>query len=197
VSEHSQQMTLSLGAFIRAITARFDIIVIIIPVVFLALEHTGVTVVTNQVSDEIVRTISTFWPVLAQQYEEINRVSPGGASNNFAVACAATLVLDLALIIFVTIKYAERRDKITQDKYDIAIAAILITLGIYILLLDEVKEHPKPIWDFYVDPYGFYYFRQVIAAYGLWMIAAILGIVTFEAFNKLLKKSAAFKRSEK
>ena len=51
------------------------------------------------------------------------------------------------------------------------LALLACAIGVvYALRYDTVRNQPRPYWDFYVDSYGLYYFRQAaLVHFVYWM----------------------------
>ncbi len=95
------------------------------------------------------------------------------------------VVVSLFLLGWTVVYYVRRHSTIEVVRSDVILTAILCYCSSFVLLFDNVKENPTPVWEFYVDPLGLYYFRQIIMPYMVWFTLSALILLALETLKKL------------
>ena len=151
----------SVTTFIGTTTGPLTLLFAAIAALFVILKNLGVKAIAVETADHIVQRLGMVWPVITSQYDEIKRLGSDVDVTNFALFLAVVVPVVPAAVGWITSKYATRHERVRTHASDIMFVVVLVSIVVLALFLDPVKENPSALWDFQVDRFGLYYFRQM------------------------------------
>ena len=156
----------------------------VIPAIFVALKHTGVALTTVATSASIIEWLGTFWRVLPEHFKQIQTVTSGVDGNNAGFFYLALVIFSAAAALRILFFYARRQEDVQYGDYDAPIAIFSLPVVVLISFLDGVRDRPDSIFDFYVDGFGFYYFREIIFPYAICTSLAMFTMLVAEIIKE-------------
>lgn len=163
---------------------------IAIPVVFFVLKLIQADpLISRETADFIVQILGSVWPTLPPQYQEFVRLGRHADATSYAlfyVCLFLSISYVLQKIIRVTIA---NRTRIEHPKGGLLPFIIFVSIFgvLYGMLWDEVKVKAVYWFDFRVDPFGFYYFRQWFVFGGIYLTVILLVPISFKWIEKVTK----------
>jgi len=122
-------------------------------------------------SDPIAYKISFFYPAFLDQYMAIRAKSGDLNAKNYALFFLVLILSFPFLLMYMVFYYKKLRKSFyfpnIANMHDLITVGLVLIFGAFIVILDKVKKEPASIYDFYVDSYGIYYFRQCFIFVGL------------------------------
>lgn len=139
----------------------------VLSTLFFILKNLGVSPLAFESAQTLIGFLKPVWPVVADQFEEVKRLQWENAASLYALFCFISAPLELVLIgwFFYNYPRLDRAPKVMPD--DWVIWALAVGGIIYVLFLDRVRSNPFRGWNFLVDSFGFYFFRQAFFFYAL------------------------------
>lgn len=171
--------------FLRIEIGSLDIWWASIPTFFIALKYAQISLVGVTIADSIVGWLSKYWPVLPQQYSKIIEAASDVERCNYGPFLLTALLFGLVGIFRATIQYIKEDSNIEVSRQDVVVSLFLIVVVSLTPWFDQVKARPRLGWDFYVDSFGLYYFRQTLFPYGLSYAVIIFVILVGRAAKTL------------
>jgi hypothetical protein len=170
----------------------------IIPVAFIAIKLTRLpSPLSLEIADSIVGVLARAWPAARPQYDEFVRLELFNDAANYSLfyLCLFLLLAYFFQKILRASLAARARLRIASVKI---MLAIVLCVGIlyYAMFWDTVKPRPLPIYNFYIDPFGFYYLRQwaLFSVASVMVLLVVPPLVTFWGhFRRAFRQSGNFK----
>jgi hypothetical protein len=157
------------------VSGRYSLGSVVIPLFFILVKARGIRLVTPEQSEQIVETLSTFWPVWKDQYQAI--IGFGGAqeASNFALFCVVLLIFFGGLTAY-AVHNAILNSKIIEKpgQRELVLGLMAAPAIVFVLFYDYVYAKPESLFGFYIDSLGFYYVRQWAMMFGIWLILSTL-----------------------
>jgi len=141
-----------------------------IPFLFMAIKLLRAEFVDIESSDQLVERLTVFWPLLSQQHEAIKNLGHLRDATNFSLFHLSMFLYVVFLAGLLAYKYLELRSSIwitRPGSRELVIIGCSLAASVGGLIFDTPKLNPRPVWDFYIDPFGLYYLRQSIFLIGL------------------------------
>lgn len=182
-----QRPMASLIEFVRKTRNRLDLVWIAIPASFFILTNLRIAILTTPAADKIINLLGTIYPVVVEQYSEVKRLGSEGDETRFALFLALVLLFEVFVTVWTVTGYLEKHETIKTDTQDVLLAFLLVTISIYVLQFDKIKEKPQAYWNFLVDSSGLYYFRQAVTIYVLGMTLSTVLLLVAEATKKFMQ----------
>ena len=133
----------------------------IIPLLFIGIDLGEHNVIPQEFASAIVRRLSFVWPTLLQQYDAINIMRGANYAANYALFVLVLLGSIPMAGVYTARRYRQEiRYMKMIDERDVLLLAVSLIGTIYILFLDQIKESPKPVFNFSADDLGLYFIRQ-------------------------------------
>jgi len=159
----------------------------IIPLLFVGIDLGGHNVIPQEFASAIVRRLSFVWPTLLQQYDAISIMRGANHAANYALFVLVLLASIPMAVVYTARRYRrEIRHMKMIDERDVLVLAISLLGAIYILFFDQVKESPKPVFNFSADDLGLYFIRQyALFLGGGWAAVISVFIVILRSIDSL------------
>ncbi len=157
---------------------------LIVPSLCVFLKGTGVVLLSLKSSGALMQYVSWFWPIAQDHYNEIARLGSEGEAANFALFCAVAVPFVFASTWWAMTKYPAVRNNLRIEPSDYFMLLMAPGIVLYVLFFDAVKSNPTAYWDFFVDSYGLYYFRQAIGPLAVVTSFVFLLALAAEAFRR-------------
>jgi hypothetical protein len=135
----------------------------LLPVLFMIVNYSEVTLVPEWAARKLIAFISVLWPVAAQNYESIKAFASEATAINYAVFLAVMLVFVCGCLLLALKDFAARPEDAPSLGID-AFAYLALGLALYFgaQQLNVVKQIRTARYDFTIDATGFYYLNQYI-----------------------------------
>jgi hypothetical protein len=148
----------------------------VIPLVFIAIRSSGIEISNGRLSSRLVDLLSFMFPKIAAEHDLI--VSVSNASNGFMYLLFYLSLLLFSIFLFLHIIYdfSKVPPGIVMRPGWTEIKIILLFMpAVFVEVFDNiVTTNPRPIWDFYIDQYGFYYIRKAALFFGISFIIYVI-----------------------
>jgi hypothetical protein len=163
---------------------------VLVPLLFACLGSSNALAPYIEQSQWLVSKMALVWPALPPQYELVLRTLGPGQAASFGFMCAALWIWPVIILVDLARKHARLRSEILPvTPAEIGAFIVLIPVGFFFLLLDTTTTTSPA--RFYVDRFGFFYFRQwflflgtaVVLATFVYLLARIVSSMAFEGPN--------------
>jgi hypothetical protein len=162
---------------VRATRSSCDPIWFLIPLAFVIITNARIAIPVTGLADQIVDILGKVYPVILEQYTEIRRLGSPGDETRYLFFIICAIAFEAIMTVWTLKRYLilEPRPEIrTKDLWAVGLAVVFVS---YVLFLDGVKKDPRWFWNFYVDAFGLYYFRQAMELYLLGSAATAILLV--------------------
>jgi hypothetical protein len=154
----------------------------LIPFSFILIKMSGRKIVSPRVGDSLASFLGVLWPVFPSQYAALSNFGSAYDAPNYALFFLCLVLLAAVFVLKFASDYISDRNFIKNTSWrDLTVVGISLCISYYVLFYDKPKMSPKPIFDFYVDAFGFYYLRQ----YLLFLTVYLAILVTVASLLKL------------
>jgi hypothetical protein len=175
----SSEAKTSLVDLLNIVLRKYFVATAIVPVLVVAADIGGLSIISPEFASAVVRGLSSFWPTLLQQYDAVSAARGALHAANYALFFLALLATIPIGVAYAAHTYQKKRRLMKEtNERDVLALAVFLVGAILVLFLDEVKVSPKPIFNFSVDNIGLYFIRQYALFLGLFLAVIASFIVT-------------------
>lgn len=164
----------------------------LIPTVFVLMKQLGISVPGGDFFEYAAIASSKFvWPLFQGHYQSIKSLVSAEEAARYALFFLVILMSNCFFAAILIVSFRKCRSLIKLPNMKEVFALVVCVPGaIYSLIFDVAKKAPKPVYDFYLDIWGLYYFRQAALIYSFYVILFAALIVIAATINALLPDRA-------
>jgi hypothetical protein len=142
-----------------SIVRRSALLSLTVPAFFIFLKAFGISLVTSQQAELIMRTASVLWPVAREHYDAVLQLARLQDANNLTLFYAIMLAFFVSLSAYVVARAAVDTNKIGEvGRTELIILVISVPLIVFGCVYDRVDN--DSLFSLRFDNVGFYYVRQ-------------------------------------
>ncbi|MEA2974587.1 MAG: hypothetical protein QOF19_107 [Alphaproteobacteria bacterium] len=179
--------SLSPVGFCGAISARFNSVYVAVPTLFIILKQSGLEVLPPKWAEAINYVLGSIYPPSATHYSAIKSASLGEAAN-YELFLTIIILFHFFLAQYTISESRSGRTILRNPGVGDIFFLLIGFAGIHYVFVDDlISFRHQPIWDFYVDDFGFYLLRQgalmsFVLLYGI--VILLFGVRLTDVFHQ-------------